>query len=79
MKHATVKLGNMVIPLIGVPVTSTQERCEGCNKNFHLSEITLDGDGRPHCRQCIYFKSAEYQEWCRLAGIDPNNKPAHDN
>ena len=53
MKHATVKIGEFEIPLIGVPQDATQQKCEGCGKNFHLTEITLDADGKPKCPECL--------------------------
>jgi len=52
-EHATVKVGDYTIPLIGVPKDASQQRCEGCKENFHLSEITLDTNGNPMCPGCL--------------------------
>ncbi len=52
-KHATVKLGEYVVPLIGIPESSTQQECHRCKKSFNLTEITLDEKGRPHCKKCL--------------------------
>jgi hypothetical protein len=53
MKHATVKVGGYTIPLIGVPVASTQQQCVGCKQSFHLTQITLDENGQPWCLWCL--------------------------
>lgn len=52
-KHATVKLGEYTVPLIGIPHDATQQKCKRCRKSFHLSEIILDEKGAPLCRQCL--------------------------
>lgn len=43
MKHATVHIGDMAIPLIGIPESETIERCDGCGKKFNLRQVWLDG------------------------------------
>lgn len=50
-KHATVKIGEFTVPLIGVKPSATQETCSKCNKVKHLSEISFDGT-RFICREC---------------------------
>lgn len=52
-KHATVKIGEYTIPLIGIPESSTQQKCFGCGKSFHLSDIKLDKKGNPYCPECL--------------------------
>ncbi len=50
MTHATVKIGEYTIPLIGVAEDATKERCDKCLKYFHLSLIGYDG--RFLCQPC---------------------------
>jgi hypothetical protein len=52
MKHATVKTGGYTIPLIGIPVTATQQACEKCGRLFHLTEIKFTADGKALCAKC---------------------------
>jgi putative endonuclease len=51
--HATTKIGEYTIPLIGVPQSATDETCTRCEKSFHLTEIMLDGNGKPYCHACL--------------------------
>jgi hypothetical protein len=55
MKHATVKIGEYTIPLIGIDPSATLERCDQCRKSKHLSamKITMDGK-RILCVSCRY-------------------------
>lgn len=53
MEHATVKIGEYEVPLIGVPKSATQETCTGCSQSFHLTEIALDARGEPKCPKCL--------------------------
>ena len=53
MKHATVRIGEYVIPLIGVPTDATQQECANCKKSFHLSDVMLDVNGTPFCKKCL--------------------------
>lgn len=53
MNHATVRLGDYKVPLIGIPESATEEECNGCKKrNKHLSEVMLDEQGRFMCWSC---------------------------
>lgn len=52
MNHATVKLGDYTVPLLGVPPDATEETCEIRGRRCHLSEVKLDGEGYPLCPQC---------------------------
>lgn len=51
-KHATVKVGDYTIPLIGVPPLATKEKCSECGELRHLSEISLNDKGHPVCATC---------------------------
>lgn len=51
MTHATVRLGDYSVPLIGIDQSATEEKCDGCKRLFHLSEIKLDQD-RFMCWSC---------------------------
>lgn len=50
--HATVKIGDYTIPLIGVDSSATQQKCCKCGQSFHLSDIVLDMLGNPVCHEC---------------------------
>jgi hypothetical protein len=39
MEHATIKLGEYTIPLIGLPVSCVRETCDRCKKEFHIQEV----------------------------------------
>lgn len=41
MKHATVRIDDMEIPLIGIPKDEVFETCDKCRKHFHLQDIVL--------------------------------------
>ena len=43
MKHATVPIDGMQIPLIGIPQYATLETCDLCHDEFHLSQIMFNG------------------------------------
>lgn len=51
MTHATVRLGDYRVPLIGVNQSATEEKCDKCKRVFHLSEVKLDHD-RFMCWSC---------------------------
>jgi len=52
-KHATVKVGEYTVPLIGVPEDATQQECETCGQSFHISEIELAANGKACCKRCL--------------------------
>lgn len=52
-RHATVKLCEYTVPLIGIAPDATQQECAKCKQSFHLSEITLDEAGQPCCKRCL--------------------------
>lgn len=52
MKHATVKIGNYTVPLIGIPKSATDETCELCGDVMHMSESTFQ-DGKMLCKTCV--------------------------
>jgi hypothetical protein len=41
--HATVKIGEYTIPLIGIPESATQMECEKCKQIFHITDVALNG------------------------------------
>ena len=53
--HAIVHVGNYSIPLIGIPVDATLERCDECGKFFNVRQITLE-DGKFICEKCRQAK-----------------------
>lgn len=53
MKHATVRLGEYEIPLVGIPVSSTEGLCAACGKKFYILDLRLDGHARPTCFKCL--------------------------
>lgn len=57
MKHATVKIGDYTVPLIGIAQDATQQDCAKCKKLFHLSEIKLSERGEPLCLKCGDIKN----------------------
>lgn len=50
-KHATVRIGEYVIPLIGIHEDATQSECESCGRMTHISDLKLVGD-RFVCERC---------------------------
>lgn len=52
MKHATVKLGDYTVPLIGIDENATKEQCDECKKVKHLSTIRITDQGRFQCLIC---------------------------
>jgi hypothetical protein len=53
MKHATVKIGEYTVPLIGVPQNATEETCDKCGKKCHIGDMTLGEDMTTTCQQCL--------------------------
>lgn len=43
VKHATVRIGQYTIPLIGIPEDSTKETCDVCGVEFYLGDVVFDG------------------------------------
>ena len=43
MEHATVRVDNYEIPLIGIAPDETKETCDECKKKFHLQDIEIVG------------------------------------
>jgi hypothetical protein len=50
-KHAIVKLGGYEIPLIGIPMESTLEKCDYCAGKFGLLDIRFLGS-KFICQKC---------------------------
>ncbi len=56
MNHATVKIGEYEIPLIGVPIAATEMECELCHKIVHISQVRLNHEGTQFlCDKCSKF------------------------
>ena len=53
MKHATVRIDNMEIPLIGIPKDEVYEQCDRCKASKHLQDIVLTDSGFL-CNVCLY-------------------------
>ena len=52
MTHATVRIAGYNLPLIGIDQSATEEKCDGCKRVFHLSEVMLDEQARFMCWSC---------------------------
>ena len=50
-KYAMVKLGDYTVPLIGISPEATQDKCDGCGKITHISELSFEG-GSMLCKKC---------------------------
>jgi hypothetical protein len=51
-KHATVPRDGFSVPIIGIPESATDERCDGCGDFFHLTIIKL-WRGQFLCSYCL--------------------------
>lgn len=66
MTHATVRIAGYNLPLIGIDQSATEEKCDGCKRDKHLSEVKLDEQGRFMCWSCrmkemLKMKVIEYE------------------
>lgn len=52
MKYAYVKVGDYVIPFIGIAPAATEETCDQCGATLHLQSIRVDESGKFHCLKC---------------------------
>lgn len=53
MKHATIKIGEYEIPLIGIPLSATEMECELCHDIFHITGVQLNEEGNQFlCKKC---------------------------
>jgi hypothetical protein len=52
MKHAEIKIGEMVIPLIGIPVNAVEEKCDFCGVVTHFQAVRIDENGKFKCKNC---------------------------
>lgn len=53
MKHATVKIGDYTIPLIGIGESATQDNCDKCGTLIHITELQFQADGVTLlCKKC---------------------------
>lgn len=53
MNHATVRIGEYTVPLIGIPKSATRQKCHHCKKSFHIADMEVDEQFRPTCKKCI--------------------------
>lgn len=53
MKHASVKIDGMRIPLIGVAVSATDQECDCCGRAVHISEAHVTINGKVCCEKCF--------------------------
>ena len=61
MKHATVQIGNMTIPLIGIAPEATLEECDCCHDIFSIRQVELVGR-QFLCQKCKTDLNAENAE-----------------
>ena len=54
--HATVRIGDYTIPLIGVPKEATLEECDLCHGIFHIVDIAYNG-AQYLCNKCRKTKN----------------------
>ncbi len=53
MKHAIVKIGDLEIPLIGIPESATLAACDYCHGIFYLTDVELNREGNQFlCLRC---------------------------
>jgi hypothetical protein len=53
MNHATVKIGDYTIPLIGIPLSATEMECDLCHDIFHINDVHLMFEGKQFlCQKC---------------------------
>jgi hypothetical protein len=50
--HATVRIGEYTVPLIGVPPDASKDKCQVCGLEFYIGDMVLDGAGRTLCQKC---------------------------
>lgn len=43
--HATVMRDGYEVPLIGIPATATEEKCDCCGDIVHLKDAVVTNDG----------------------------------
>jgi hypothetical protein len=43
VKHATVKIGEYTIPLLGIPQDASEQICDQCKLPKHITEVAFDG------------------------------------
>lgn len=61
-KHARAKIGEYIVPLIGIPETSILEECSCCRKELslifdpefpHLELAYISFEGYVYCKKCL--------------------------
>ena len=52
-RHATVKIGDFTIPLIGIPHDATEAECDLCHDLFHIQSLKWNEAGSQLlCEKC---------------------------
>jgi hypothetical protein len=51
-QHATVPIGEYMIPLIGIPVRAVMDKCSKCKLEFHIKNLEFDENGDLFCGKC---------------------------
>lgn len=52
-EHALVKIGDYMIPLVGIPYEACLMNCDLCHVSFYLTDVKLNYDGNQfHCMFC---------------------------
>ncbi len=52
MKHATVRIGEYTVPLIGVPKNASRDECSKCKRMFYIGDLIADANFKLLCKTC---------------------------
>jgi len=53
MKHASVRIGEYDIPLIGIPPSATEYECDLCHNIFEVEKMEVNAEGNAvYCPKC---------------------------
>lgn len=63
MKHATIKIGEFTVPLVGVAETVILETCDCCHHGFGIQHVELVGTQFlcAHCRAAVLVATTTNQ------------------
>jgi len=64
MKHAEIQIGEYKVPLIGIPMSAVEYKCDSCKETFHIQELELNYGGNKFlCIKCKIddTKTKKYQ------------------
>lgn len=65
-KHATVKIGEYIIPLIGIDPAATEETCDNCGLTAHITQFVISRGSGIVCRndkECLKRKECNDSIW----------------